>query len=56
MKNEEIMVDGKKIDVVVELSSEEKEDMILIDELEETLDLGNVLEVTKKIDVGVFNE
>ena len=72
MKTQKVMMDGKEIEIILELSAEEKDDTILIDNidsddlLEDTLDLEEILgntkrlndelENTRKINVGEVNE
>ena len=56
METEKIIVDGKEIEVVVKLDEELKDDMILLNELEDTLDLENIISETKKIVVSKANE
>ena len=56
MKKEQIVVDGEIMEIVVELPTEIKEENILNDELEDTLDLEEILEKTRKIEVGGIGE
>lgn len=72
MKTQKVMMDGKEIEIVLELSDEEKDDTFLIDDinsnglLEDTLDLEEILgktkelndtlENTRKINIGEVNE
>ena len=46
MKTVKAMVDGEYIDVVTELDPEEKEDYLLVDVNEDTMDLTDELENT----------
>lgn len=56
MKKEEIIVDGQKLEVVIELPKELKDDKVLVEDLEDTLDLEQILETTRKIEVSGLNE
>jgi len=50
MKEEEVIIDGKNIKIVTELSEDLKDDSLLIDDLDNTLDLEKILEDTVKIE------
>lgn len=56
METKEIILDGKKFKIVTKLDDEYKNDNILIDNLEDTIDLSNInLEDTIEIEIDEQN-
>lgn len=49
MENVEIIVDGKKTEIPIKLPKELKEDYVLNDDLDDTLELEEIISVTKEL-------
>lgn len=52
MENIEIMLDGQKTEIVIRLSEELKDDYILENDLDSTLDLEEIMSITKEIKIN----
>jgi len=52
MESTEIIVDGKKIEIVTKLPDELKDDYVLIENLEDTLDLEEITSFTQEVEIN----
>lgn len=52
MENVEIEVDGKKIELPIKLPQDLKDDYVILEDLENTLDLEEIISVTKELEIN----